>query len=173
MHLFTWNEVCEGKTLVLKFNYSLLLYFCSICCIPFRTRKRNFSLPVCLLIVPPSIPSGIAGDAHFDDAESFTTGKRKGVNLDWVALHEFGHSLGLDHSTVRESVMYPWYKGFLEDIKLTSDDINGIRALYGKIYSFLVVVVQDMHMLSLSLRFCIDDPFHATSKHLNLEDRTK
>lgn len=48
-----------------------------------------------------------------------------------MALHEFGHSLGLEHSNVRESVMYPWYKGFFENIELTSDDIRGIQALYG------------------------------------------
>ncbi|XP_068683776.1 matrix metalloproteinase-16-like isoform X1 [Montipora foliosa] len=74
---------------------------------------------------------GLSGDAHFDDDEQFTTGTNEGINLDWVALHEFGHSLGLEHSNVRESVMYPWYKGFFENIDLTSDDIQGIQALYG------------------------------------------
>lgn len=75
---------------------------------------------------------GLSGDAHFDDDEFFTTGRPDGINLDWVALHEFGHSLGLEHSNVRESVMYPWYKGFFENIELTNDDIRGIQALYGK-----------------------------------------
>ena len=75
--------------------------------------------------------SGLSGDAHFDDDEQFTTGTNEGINLDWVALHEFGHSFGLEHSNVRESVMYPWYKGFFENIDLTIDDIQGIQALYG------------------------------------------
>lgn len=48
-------------------------------------------------------------------------------------MHEFGHSLGLGHSNVRESIMYPWYKGYVPNIKLTDDDIRGIRALYGEL----------------------------------------
>lgn len=75
---------------------------------------------------------GLSGDAHFDDAERFTTGTSDGINLDWVAIHEFGHSLGLEHSNVRESIMYPWYKGYVPDVKLTNDDILGIQQLYGK-----------------------------------------
>jgi len=39
--------------------------------------------------------------------------------------------LGLEHSNVRESIMYPWYKGYIPDIELTYDDIQGIQALYG------------------------------------------
>ncbi|XP_068729853.1 matrix metalloproteinase-24-like [Montipora capricornis] len=75
---------------------------------------------------------GLSGDAHFDDDERFTTGTSDGINLDWVAVHEFGHSLGLEHSNVRESIMYPWYKGYLPNIQLTDDDIKGIQALYPK-----------------------------------------
>ncbi|XP_068705205.1 matrix metalloproteinase-24-like isoform X1 [Montipora foliosa] len=75
---------------------------------------------------------GLSGDAHFDDAERFTTGTSSGINLDWVAVHEFGHSLGLEHSNVRESIMYPWYKGYHKNIQLTNDDTMGIQALYGK-----------------------------------------
>ncbi|XP_068684571.1 uncharacterized protein [Montipora foliosa] len=75
---------------------------------------------------------GLSGDAHFDDDERFTTGTSNGINLDWVAVHEFGHSLGLEHSNVRDSIMYPWYKGYLPNIQLTNDDTMGIQALYGK-----------------------------------------
>ena len=76
--------------------------------------------------------SGLSGDTHFDDDEQFTTGTSEGINLDWVAVHEFGHSLGLEHSNVRESIMYPWYKGYFPNIALTEDDILGIQALHGK-----------------------------------------
>lgn len=47
-----------------------------------------------------------------------------------MAVHEFGHSLGLERSNVQESIMYPWYKGYVEDIKLTNDDTQGIQSLY-------------------------------------------
>ena len=76
--------------------------------------------------------AGLSGDAHFDDGERFTIGVKDGINLDWVAVHEFGHSLGLEHSNVRESIMYPWYKGYKANIELTYDDIQGIQALYGE-----------------------------------------
>lgn len=46
--------------------------------------------------------------------------------------HEFGHSLGLSHSDDSESLMAPFYKGWVPDIKLESDDIRAIEALYGK-----------------------------------------
>ena len=84
------------------------------------------------LFFPILLRSGLSGDAHFDDDERFTTGTSDGINLDWVAVHEFGHSMGLEHSNVRESIMYPWYKGYFPNIELTEDDILGIQALYGK-----------------------------------------
>ena len=74
----------------------------------------------------------MSGDAHFDDDETYTTETSQGINLDWVAVHEFGHSMGLEHSNVRESIMYPWYKGYFPNIELTRDDILGIQALYGE-----------------------------------------
>jgi len=73
---------------------------------------------------------GLSGDAHFDDDEQFSTGTADDINLDWVAIHEFGHSLGLEHSGVQESIMYPWYKGYVQNIQLTEDDIKGIQARY-------------------------------------------
>ena len=82
--------------------------------------------------------SGLSGDVHFDDDEQFTTGTSQGINLDWVAVHEFGHSLGLEHSNVQESIMYPWYKGYKANILLTPDDTQGIQELYGELNSFCV-----------------------------------
>ena len=72
------------------------------------------------------------GRAHFDEDETYTHDTKYGVNLLWVATHEFGHSLGLDHTNVRGAIMYPFYTGYVPDMKLHSDDIAGIQYLYGK-----------------------------------------
>ncbi len=46
-----------------------------------------------------------------------------------VVLHEFGHALGLDHSTDPNAIMYPSL-GY-NNSNLDSSDIAGIQALYG------------------------------------------
>ena len=46
-----------------------------------------------------------------------------------VILHEFGHALGLAHSTVSTADMYSTYTG--QKQTLTSDDISGVQAVYG------------------------------------------
>jgi len=59
-----------------------------------------------------------------------------GTNLLQVAIHELGHSLGLGHSDVKESIMAPFYRGYKLDVTLHQDDLDGIRYLYGN-YSHL------------------------------------
>ncbi|RMZ94488.1 matrix metallo ase-19-like, partial [Brachionus plicatilis] len=72
------------------------------------------------------------GRIHFDEDENFTDKTKNGVNLQTVAVHEFGHALGLDHSLVKGAVMNPYYKGYDENFKLGKDDIKAIQSLYGK-----------------------------------------
>lgn len=55
-----------------------------------------------------------------------------GYSLFLVAAHEFGHALGLEHSNIREALMYPMYT-YVEDFSLHKDDIEGIQYLYGKV----------------------------------------
>lgn len=80
------------------------------------------------------LPSGAAidGDVHFDDDEEWGVSGAwacDNIDVESVALHELGHSLGLRHSNSSGAVM----NNVLNEIKrnLTTDDINGIRAIYG------------------------------------------
>ncbi|KAM6291669.1 matrilysin [Porphyrio hochstetteri] len=76
--------------------------------------------------------SGIGGDAHFDDDEIWSDIDKE-INLFLVAAHEFGHSLGLDHSNVRGALMYPIYTYVNPaTFVLPDDDREGIQKLYGK-----------------------------------------
>jgi len=72
------------------------------------------------------------GDAHFDDAEEWTVRSYRGQNLLYVAVHEFGHSLGISHSKTRGAIMWPWAGEYIPNFKLQRDDINAIQTIYGK-----------------------------------------
>lgn len=84
-------------------------------------------------------PSGdeVAGDTHFDDHEkwSFRGDSSSTIDLFTVAVHEFGHALGLSHSSTDPSIMRPYYQGPVEDIlnyQLSLDDKMAIQQLYGE-----------------------------------------
>lgn len=66
------------------------------------------------------------GRIHFDDAESWATSGSRDI---WtVALHEFGHTLGLRHSGVKDAVMYAFISG--QRRSLHEVDIKGMRSRY-------------------------------------------
>ncbi|XP_065577368.1 matrix metalloproteinase-2-like isoform X2 [Artemia franciscana] len=74
----------------------------------------------------------IGGDAHFDDDENWTLEPKDGsLTFYAVAAHEFGHSLGLSHSSDSEAIMFPYYQHSSADYTLGHDDVLGIQALYG------------------------------------------
>ncbi|CAO2826366.1 unnamed protein product [Amaranthus hypochondriacus] len=76
------------------------------------------------------------GRFHLDAAERWTIDFDKedssvAIDLESVALHEIGHLLGLAHSNVKESVMYPSLKPREKKLNLKFDDIKGVQYLYG------------------------------------------
>ncbi|XP_029412783.1 matrix metalloproteinase-9 isoform X2 [Nannospalax galili] len=71
-----------------------------------------------------------ATTSNFDSDKKWGFCPDQGYSLFLVAAHEFGHALGLDHSTVPEALMYPMYR-FLEGSPLHEDDVRGIQHLYG------------------------------------------
>jgi hypothetical protein len=77
---------------------------------------------------PPPINGGTdAGDILFNSTVNWQIGSN--YDLMTVAVHEFGHALGLADSTVTTAVMYGTYTGIKP--ALSSDDIAGIQSLYG------------------------------------------
>jgi len=73
------------------------------------------------------------GDIHIDSSESWTLRTVTGTNLLQTITHEIGHSLGLSHSDVGNSVMAPFYRHYDPDQPslLTGDDVKAIQTLYG------------------------------------------
>ncbi|XP_038240611.1 matrix metalloproteinase-17-like [Dermochelys coriacea] len=77
-----------------------------------------------------------AGHVHFDSDEDWTfrSPDDYGMDLFAVAVHEFGHSLGLAHSSSKHSIMRPYYQGPVGDplqYQLQADDRADIQRLYG------------------------------------------
>ncbi|XP_007258583.3 collagenase 3 [Astyanax mexicanus] len=76
---------------------------------------------------PPG--KGIGGDTHFDEDETWTKDSQA-FNLFLVATHEFGHALGMAHSSDPGALMFPVYS-YSRGFPLSDDDIKGIQSLYG------------------------------------------
>jgi hypothetical protein len=76
---------------------------------------------------PPVNNFSIAGDIAFNTGQTF--GINTTYDLFTVAAHEFGHALGLDHTSATGlAEMYPSYNGVKPN--LNGDDIAGIRNIY-------------------------------------------
>ncbi|KAL9338177.1 hypothetical protein Peur_069946 [Populus x canadensis] len=78
------------------------------------------------------------GRLHLDGDEHWvvtgdvrTSTLTSAVDLESVAVHEIGHLLGLGHSSVEESIMYPSISSRTRKVELATDDIEGIQTLYG------------------------------------------
>jgi len=87
--------------------------------------------PGCTFVVNP--PNGTPPTpVHFDDQEhTWVDGAvAGGFDIETIALHEVGHCLGLQHTNVSGSVMWPSIPSNTTLRTLQSDDLTGIRALY-------------------------------------------
>lgn len=73
------------------------------------------------------------GRLHYDDDEKYTSQSSQGINYLWVAVHELGHILGLEHDTNnKNAVMYPYYRAYDPNgMTLHANDIKRIQAIYG------------------------------------------
>ena len=78
-------------------------------------------------MLPPPINGGSnAGDIVLNSNVTFGSA---GYDLTTVAIHEFGHALGLDHSPVANDVMYAYYNGTTQTV--SSDDAAALSSVYG------------------------------------------
>ncbi len=79
---------------------------------------------------PPPINGGtLAGDIVLNSTTPWTNVYYGARDLTTVAIHEFGHALGMDHSQVYYADMYAYYVGQRQS--LNSDDVAGIQSIYG------------------------------------------
>jgi hypothetical protein len=89
---------------------------------PFGTLAHAFFPPVNGLTA--------AGDLHFDSSELWKIGfGGAGFDIFQVAAHEIGHSIGLDHTGVANSLMNPFYTEVFSGPQ--ADDIAGAQFIYG------------------------------------------
>ncbi|KAK4779960.1 hypothetical protein SAY87_016066 [Trapa incisa] len=82
--------------------------------------------------------SPTAGMLHLDGDEEWviegdvtTSTISTAVDLESVVVHEIGHVLGLGHSSVENSIMFPTISSRMRKVDLAADDIQGIQVLYG------------------------------------------
>ncbi|KAL6189806.1 hypothetical protein ACLB2K_036207 [Fragaria x ananassa] len=81
---------------------------------------------------PPSGLFHLDGDENWVIGGDITTSTvTSAIDLESVAVHEIGHLLGLEHSSVEESVMYPTITPNTKKVDLANDDVEGIQSLYG------------------------------------------
>ncbi len=81
---------------------------------------------------PPSSPC--SGQIQFDSQEPWVMGAASGFGVQQisflaVASHEFGHAIGLLHSSDTGALMYPEYNPNI--LQPEADDVRGAQALYG------------------------------------------
>jgi len=69
---------------------------------------------------------------HFDDSENtWGEGALPGkFDVQTIAMHEIGHIMGLDHTTVAGSIMLPSFSTNFVQHDLSQDDLDGYQVIY-------------------------------------------
>lgn len=126
---------------VFPFTFNKLIKGDADFMISFKKREHGDKYPfdgprkILGLAFPPGT-STLSGDVHFDEDQTWTLTK-DGHNLFIVAAHEFGHSLGLRHSTNSSALMYNKYRYFDTDgYSLPEQDAKRIQELYENLENY-------------------------------------
>jgi hypothetical protein len=78
--------------------------------------------------LPPPFNGGtVAGDIFLNTTANWQI--NSSYDLETVAIHEFGHALGLGESQITTACMYAYYNGMKQS--LTTDDVAGIQSVWG------------------------------------------
>lgn len=102
----------------------------------------------------PSSRGNIAGDIHFDNGDPWAiVGTASEPDVLGVLTHEIGHTLGIGHSTIEGSVMFPAALRRMGPGTglLTDDDIAAVQAIYGAGTGSVTTLVPEPSSLILCL----------------------
>lgn len=84
-----------------------------------------------------AIKKPLGGQIHLDLAEDWVNlNKENSADLFTVFMHEFGHALGISHSTDTKALMHAFYTGPKKEF--THDDLEALQERFGPIKRKLI-----------------------------------